>query len=186
MIRLKRFISIRAVQYEKFGGPEVLHIKTRELLPLSSNDVRIRVEYSALNRADLLQREGKYPNQKSPLPLGLECAGYVESVSCENSSLVVGDRVMALLNGGGYAELVDVDSQFCMKVPETIPVSLDADVAPNYPGIRLARCCCSNSRNISDRIPTIALGRRSDYPKSDSYTRRGFWCRHECYTASCR
>ena len=68
------------------------------------------------------KREGKYPNQKAPLDLGLECAGYVESVGDQSCGLSVGDRVMALLDGGGYAELVDVDQRFCMKIPEKMQV----------------------------------------------------------------
>ena len=53
-----RFASTyRAVVYDQFGGPEVLKIKNREIEKLASNSVRIKVEYSALNRADLVQRE---------------------------------------------------------------------------------------------------------------------------------
>ena len=70
-----------------------------------------------------MQREGKYPNQKSPLQLGLECSGFIEEIGKGISEdLKVGDRVMALLNGGGYSQVVDVNAGFCMKLPEKITV----------------------------------------------------------------
>ncbi|CBY18241.1 unnamed protein product [Oikopleura dioica] len=97
--------TVKAINYDSFGGADVLRVGERDLGELRPKDVRIKVAYSALNRADLLQVAGKYPNQKAPLPLGLEAAGEIESVGENVQGLKVGDRVMALLNGGGYAEM---------------------------------------------------------------------------------
>ena len=52
------------------------------------------MKYSALNRADLVQREGKYPNQKIPLPLGLECSGIVEEAGCEGLVIAFAQNLM--------------------------------------------------------------------------------------------
>jgi NADPH:quinone reductase-like Zn-dependent oxidoreductase len=124
--------SVKAITYESFGGAEVLRVGERDLGELRPKDVRIKVAYSALNRADLLQVAGKYPNQKAPLPLGLEAAGEIESVGENVQGLKAGDRVMALLNGGGYAEMVDVPSGMCMKLPKEISTKKGAAIPETF------------------------------------------------------
>lgn len=81
-------------------------------------EVLIRNEATALNRADLVQREGGYPPPPGASPiLGLECAGEVTAVGDGVSSLQVGDRVCALLAGGGYAEQVVVPAGQARRIP---------------------------------------------------------------------
>jgi putative PIG3 family NAD(P)H quinone oxidoreductase len=88
-----------------------LHIGDSAPPALGSEEVRIRVRATAVNRADLLQREGRYPPPKGASPiLGLECAGVLDS----------GERVMALLPGGGYAEEVAVHRGSVMAVPDAL------------------------------------------------------------------
>src|SRR5207245_1169181 len=73
--------------------------------PRGPADLRIRVRATAVNRADLLQRQGFYPPPPGASPiLGLECAGEVAEVGPEARGFRPGERVMALLAGGGYAE----------------------------------------------------------------------------------
>ena len=73
-------------------------------------DVLIEIHAAALNRADLLQRQGKYPSPKGCPPwMGLEVAGIVCETGAEVTRWRTGDRVCALLGGGGYAEYVAVD-----------------------------------------------------------------------------
>lgn len=81
-------------------------------------DVRIRVKACAVNRADLMQRAGVYaPPPDWPTWPGLECAG--EVVECPpNGRFAVGDRVCALLGGGGYAEEVVVPAGMCLPLPK--------------------------------------------------------------------
>lgn len=130
---LRNFMrTVKAITYDSFGGPDVLKVGERDLGELRPKDVRIKVAYSALNRADLLQVAGRYPNQKAPLPLGLEAAGEIESVGDNVEGLKVGDRVMALLNGGGYAEMVDVPSGMCMKLPEEISTEKGAAIPETF------------------------------------------------------
>ncbi|HVE72829.1 MAG TPA: NAD(P)H-quinone oxidoreductase [Thermoanaerobaculia bacterium] len=89
--------------------------------PLGARDLRIDVRATAVNRADLLQRAGKYPPPPGASEiLGLECAGVVSDVGAEVSEWRVGDRAMALLAGGGYAEDVVVDAGSAMHVPDQL------------------------------------------------------------------
>lgn len=89
--------------------------------PLGQDELRIDVVATAVNRADLLQREGYYPPPPGASPiLGLECAGRVSEVGSNIRDWKRGDRVMALLAGGGYAEEVVVHAGSAMPVPEAL------------------------------------------------------------------
>ncbi len=88
---------------------------------MQPGSVRIGVVAAAVNRADLLQRQGLYPPPPGASEiLGLECAGEVTEVADDVSGFKVGDRVMALLAGGGYAEQVVVSAGSVMRVPERL------------------------------------------------------------------
>jgi len=88
---------------------------------LGSNDIRISVRASGVNRADLLQAAGHYPPPPGASPiLGLECAGEVTGVGAHVRGWSHGDRAMALLAGGGYAEEVVVDAGSAMHVPDAL------------------------------------------------------------------
>ncbi|HEX8408451.1 MAG TPA: NAD(P)H-quinone oxidoreductase [Thermoanaerobaculia bacterium] len=94
---------------------------------MGPNDLRIAVRATAVNRADLLQREGKYPPPPGASELlGLECAGVVSEVGANVSGWKAGERAMALLAGGGYAEEVVVDAGSAMHVPDDLS---DAEAA---------------------------------------------------------
>ena len=89
---------------------------------LNEDEVLIKVEYAALNRADLMQREGDYPPPEGcPEWMGLEVSGEIvemtESAKAK-SNYKIGDKVCALLGGGGYAEFVSVKYDMCMPVPK--------------------------------------------------------------------
>ena len=91
--------------------------------PVTADDeVLVRIEAAALNRADLMQREGDYPPPPGcPEWMGLEIAGYIEKMgkeAAEKSNFKVGDAVCALLGGGGYAEYVSVRYDKLMPVPK--------------------------------------------------------------------
>ena len=89
-------------------------------------DVLVKIEAAALNRADLMQREGDYPPPPgAPEWMGLEIAGTiieVGKIAAEKSNWKVGDKVCALLGGGGYAEMVNVKYDMCMPVPENCSI----------------------------------------------------------------
>jgi putative PIG3 family NAD(P)H quinone oxidoreductase len=83
------------------------------------DDVVIAVHATAVNRADVYQREGRYPPPPGASPiLGLECAGVVASVGARVRRFRPGDRVMALLTGGGYAEFATADQGSVLRLPD--------------------------------------------------------------------
>ena len=86
---------------------------------LKAGEVIIEVHASALNRADLLQREGNYPPPHGcPEWPGLEVAGVIKEVAPDVKKWAVGDKVCALLGGGGYAEYVSVPADMVMPIPK--------------------------------------------------------------------
>ena len=108
---------MRAVEITRPGGPEVLVIGQRPVPVPGYGQVLIRVAWAGVNRPDALQRAGLYapPPGASDLP-GLECSGMIESVG-PGVSLAVGDRVCALLPGGGYAEYAVTPAAHCLPIP---------------------------------------------------------------------
>jgi len=81
----------------------------------------VRVHCTAVNRADTLQRQGQYsPPAGASSIIGLECAGEVAQVGADCKQWRVGDRVMALLSGGGYAQYAAVPAEHCMAIPPNL------------------------------------------------------------------
>ena len=112
---------MRAVMCEGSGDESVLRIAEVPVPPLRPGAVRIRVHAAGLNRADLLQRRGLYPPPPGVTPvLGLECAGTVAEVAPGVTRWAPGDRVMAVLPGGGQAEEVVADAGLLLPVPENL------------------------------------------------------------------
>ena len=89
---------------------------------LTEDDCLVKIEAAALNRADLMQREGDYPPPPgAPSWMGLEIAGTITEVgkvAAEKSSWKVGDKVCALLGGGGYAQYANIKYDMLMPIPE--------------------------------------------------------------------
>lgn len=89
-----------------------------------AGDVLIRVAAAGVNRADLLQRRGKYPPPADASPiLGLEVAGEIAAVGADVTRWRVGDKVCALLGGGGYAEYAAAPAEHCLPVPAGLPLT---------------------------------------------------------------
>ena len=119
----KRRVSevMQAVEISAFGAPEVLRLTQRPMPVAGVGEVLIRVRASGVNRPDVLQRSGAYPPPPgaSDLP-GLEVAGVIEAGDADalaSSGLSVGDRVCALVAGGGYAEYCVAPVGQCLPVP---------------------------------------------------------------------
>lgn len=113
---------MRAVEISSPGGPEVLRLAERPAPVAGAGELLIRVAASGINRPDVLQRKGRYapPAGTSDLP-GLEVAGVVESGDAQAmaaAGIQVGDRVCALLAGGGYAEYCVAPVAQCLPVPK--------------------------------------------------------------------
>lgn len=100
---------------------------------VGAHDVCIEIHAAALNRADLLQRQGKYPSPKGCPPwMGLEVAGVVRETGAEVTKWRKGDRVCALLGGGGYAEAVAVDEGMVMPIPGKLTFAEAASLPEAY------------------------------------------------------
>lgn len=111
------------------GGIEQLVFRERPTPVPRAREVLVKVAATALNRADLLQREGKYPPPPGESPvLGLEVAGTVVERGAEASRWQEGQAVCGLLAGGGYAEYVTVDEGLLMPVPDGIPLETAAAI----------------------------------------------------------
>jgi putative PIG3 family NAD(P)H quinone oxidoreductase len=109
---------VRAVVFERPGDESVLHVGEAPAPRCGPRDLRLRVHAAGVNRADLLQRQGLYPPPPGASPiLGLECAGTVAEVGSEVRGWRTGERAMALLPGGGYAEEAAVDAGSALRVP---------------------------------------------------------------------
>ncbi|MFI5315494.1 MAG: NAD(P)H-quinone oxidoreductase [Myxococcota bacterium] len=109
---------MRAIQVVGQGKDARLVLGEAPKPELRPGELRIEVAATAVNRADLMQRRGLYPPPPGASPiLGLECAGVVSEVGAGVGGFTRGDRVMALLGGGGYAEDVCVDAGSVMAVP---------------------------------------------------------------------
>ena len=110
--------TMNAIEITAPGGPEVLQSCTRPRPVPNADQVIIQVAYAGVNRPDALQRAGLYnpPAGASDLP-GLEASGTVVEVGENVSDLAVGDRVCALLPGGGYAEYVATPAAHCLPIP---------------------------------------------------------------------
>ncbi len=120
---------MRAVLVDEPGDETHLRIGDAPVPELGPGEIRIRVAATAVNRADLLQRQGMYPPPPGASEiLGLECAGEVAEVGEGVSGWSPGDRAMALLAGGGYAEEVVVHAGSAMPVPERLSLEQAAAV----------------------------------------------------------
>lgn len=112
---------MRAIICTSPGNEDVLHVADVPPPLLGPDDVRIAVRATAVNRADLLQREGRYPPPPGASEiLGLECTGVVSETGANVTGWSTGDRAMALLPGGGYAEEVAVHAGSAMRVPDAL------------------------------------------------------------------
>ncbi len=111
---------MKAIVITKPGGPEVLQLKDYATPVPGVEEVLIQVKASGLNRADVFQRKGNYPapaGVPADIP-GMEVAGIVTACGPNVAMWKAGDKVCALLAGGGYAELVTVKEGQCLRVPK--------------------------------------------------------------------
>jgi NADPH2:quinone reductase len=112
---------MKAVLIDSFGGPEVMKFGEADKPTPKSGEVLVRVHASSVNRPDIVQREGKYPPPPGDSEiLGLEVAGVIEALGPDVSGWQVGDRVMTLVGGGGYAEYAVAYAIHLISIPESM------------------------------------------------------------------
>ena len=112
---------MRAIVASRPCGPEVLEIEMRATPTPGDREVLIKVAAAGVNGADLRERQGKYPVPAgAPDLMGLEVSGEVVELGQNCDRFRIGDRVCALLIGGGYAEYAIAPEGQCMAIPENI------------------------------------------------------------------
>jgi NADPH2:quinone reductase len=124
---------MRAVEISKPGGPEVLKLTERPQPSPKPNEILIKVAAAGVNRPDVLQRSGNYPvpPDASDLP-GLEVAGEVAGVGSSVSQWKRGDKVCALVHGGGYAEYCVAPEVQALPVPKGLSLVEAASLPETY------------------------------------------------------
>ncbi|GIJ22015.1 NAD(P)H-quinone oxidoreductase [Micromonospora lutea] len=121
---------MRAITIAEPGGPDVLTWSEVPEPQAGPGEVIVEVRATAVNRADLLQRQGHYPPPPgAPAYPGLECSGVVSAIGPDVAGVQVGDQVCALLAGGGYAERVAVPAGQLLPVPAGVDL-VDAAALP--------------------------------------------------------
>jgi|TARA_B100000519_G_scaffold33967_1_gene23697 NADPH2:quinone reductase len=109
--------QIDCIEIIKYGGPENLVMTKRDTPQIKKNELLIKVEAAGVNRPDIMQRQGLYPPPPgaSDIP-GLEVAGEVVAINTNKSRFKIGDKVCALVSGGGY-------SSYCIApIEQTLPI----------------------------------------------------------------
>jgi NADPH2:quinone reductase len=114
-------LDMTVVEIAAPGGPEQLKIAKRPMPNPGEEEVLVKVAAAGVNRPDVMQRQGRYPAPAgaSDLP-GLEIAGEIAAVGAKVAGLSIGDKVAALLPGGGYAEYAVAAAPLCLPVPSGI------------------------------------------------------------------
>jgi NADPH2:quinone reductase len=124
---------LKAILQGAFGGPEVLELGDSAAPVTGPRQVLIRVHATSVNRPDAVQRQGHYPPPPGESPvLGLEAAGIVEAVGSEVADFRPGERVFALLGGGGYAEYAVAHAGHVMRIPENLSFEQAACICETY------------------------------------------------------
>ena len=125
--------TMRAIEITAPGGPEMLQLCERPVPAPGYGEILIRVAYAGINRPDALQRAGAYapPKGASDLP-GLEASGEIVAMGEGVTQWAVGDKVCALLPGGGYAEFVTCPAAHALPVAENMDMKSAACLPETY------------------------------------------------------
>lgn len=125
--------QMQAMRIAEPGGPDVLRPATLPIPEPRDGEVLLRVAAAGVNRPDILQRLGLYPvpPDADPLP-GLEVAGEVVKAGSSACRFKVGDKVMALTHGGGYAEYCRVHESHCLPVPAGLSMTMAAAIPETF------------------------------------------------------
>jgi NADPH:quinone reductase-like Zn-dependent oxidoreductase len=124
---------VKAILLDGFGGPEVLKLGETTAPNAGPGRVLIRVAATSVNRPDVIQRQGHYPPPTGESEiLGLEVAGTIEDVGGGVTDFSPGERVFALLGGGGYAELASAYAGHVMKMPPNLSFEQAACICETY------------------------------------------------------
>ena len=125
--------KMKAVVMDGFGLPDVLHLSTVERPVPNDTQVLIQVAATSVNRPDIVQREGNYPPPSGESDvLGLEIAGTVIELGKDVTDWHLGDRVVALVGGGGYAQFATAYAAHLIRIPESVSFQEAACICETY------------------------------------------------------
>jgi NADPH2:quinone reductase len=125
--------SMTVIAIPSPGGPEVLVPEQRPVTPPGEGEVLVKVAAAGVNRPDVMQRKGLYPPPKGATDIpGLEIAGEVVALGAGATRFKLGDQVMALVVGGGYAEYCPAYESHCLPVPASLPITEAAAVPETF------------------------------------------------------
>ena len=124
---------MKAILLKGFGGPEMMEFGDTDMPTPEDSRILIKVVATSVNRPDVIQRQGNYaPPEGDSEILGLEVAGTVAATGKDVSQWKVGDRVMALIGGGGYAEFATAHADHAMEIPENMDFVQAACICETY------------------------------------------------------
>ena len=124
---------MKAIVLESFGGPEKMSYQDVNKPRITDDQLLIKVHATSVNRPDIVQRQGNYPAPKGESDiLGLEVAGVVDQIGISVSGWKKGDRVMALVGGGGYAEYTAAYPAHAMAMPDALRDEHAACICETY------------------------------------------------------
>jgi NADPH2:quinone reductase len=124
---------MKAITLRDFGGPEMMQYSDIDIPTPGAGQLLVRVHATSVNRPDVIQRQGNYPPPPGDSEvLGLEVAGVVESIGDGITRFSPGDRVVALVGGGGYAEYAVALEGHSMQLPESISFEQAACICETY------------------------------------------------------
>ena len=124
---------MKAITLRDFGGPEMMQYSDIDTPTPGAGRLLIRVHATSVNRPDVIQRQGNYPPPPGDSEvLGLEVAGVVETVGDDTTRFRPGDRVVALVGGGGYAEYAVALEGHTMAIAESISFEQAACICETY------------------------------------------------------
>ncbi len=130
---MKSELAMKAVIIKNPGGPENLKLGSVPRPSPGDRELLVRVKATALNRADILQRQGRYPPPPGASKLlGLEMSGIVEATGKNCSGWTSGDAVFGLLPGGGYAQYAVIDYRMALPKPDTLTFEQAAAVPETF------------------------------------------------------
>ena len=143
--------QMTVVGISKPGGPEVLLPETRSVPTPGPGEILVKVQAAGVNRPDVAQRSGAYPPPPgaSDLP-GLEIAGEVVAIGSNAKKHKIGDKVMSLVAGGGYAQYCIAQDAQAMSVPPALSIK-EAGALPDRKSTRL-----NSSHKTVSRMPSSA------------------------------
>src|SRR5512147_852139 len=150
---------MRAIVIARPGGPEVLELREVPRPVPGAGEVLVRVHATALNRADVLQRQGRYPappGSPSHIP-GLELAGEVAELGPGAREWDLGDRVFGITGGGGYAEYLVAHERALAPVPDALDWTAAAAVPEAFITAHDALTTQSATR-LSEQVLVHAVG----------------------------